>query len=30
VLLDSADVCRMRFHADIYDAAGQQPAAPRT
>jgi hypothetical protein len=27
VLLDSRDVCRMRFHTDIYDAAGQQPAA---
>ncbi len=27
VLLDSGDVCRVRFHGDIYDAAGQQPAA---
>jgi hypothetical protein len=29
VPLDSADFGRLHFHGDIYDAAGQQPAAPR-
>ncbi len=30
VRLDSGDVFRVHFHAAIYDAVGQQPAAPRS